>query len=159
MDGRTDGRTDGCVARDTCVLAVPPMGSTFPARSKTRRIYQYSHSCKIFNFLRQAHANTRLNDLVSHKHLLKFHKDMQVKGHVCLETARAKRMCWYSWFRTSFMLGLSHTSTSPSPSPFVRTGKSSTSAELPRVAPQKMQKGLHAKELWAAVRDPAYAPL
>lgn len=57
------------------------------------------------------------------------------------------------------MLGLSHTSTSPSPSPFVRTGKSSTSAELPRVAPQKMQKGLHAKELWAAVRDPAYAPL
>lgn len=94
------------------------MGSTFLARSKTRRIYQYSHSCKIFNFLRQAHANTRLNDLVSHKHLLKFHKDMQVKGHVCLETARAKRMCWYSWFRTSFMLGLSHTSTSPEPQSF-----------------------------------------
>lgn len=47
----------------------------------------------------------------------------------------------------------------PEPQSFRENRKVIHQCELPRVAPQKMQKGLHAKELWAAVRDPAYAPL
>lgn len=84
---------------------------------------------------------------------------MQVKGHVFLQTAYAKRMYWYVWFRTWFPLGLSHTPTSPNPSPFVRTRKSSTSAELTRTTSQKTQRGLRAKELWAAVSVPACVSL
>ena len=99
MDGWMVGWMNGQMAdKGICMLAVPSMRSTFPARPKARRTQLYTNNCNQFNFPEEV----CLIIYVIQKHLSKFRKAMQFKGHIFLQTAYAKRIYWYFCFRISF---------------------------------------------------------
>ena len=76
---------------------------------------------------------------------------MQVKGHVFLETAYAKRIYWYFWFRISFTLDHPR-----APESFGGNKKVIHQCLVDSHDASMKQEELHAKKHWAVVCFPVY---